>query len=123
MKNSAKKWLFSILLLYLVLAVPLSFAFSMGDVFYNVGFKQSKSDYTGSFSTIVYNVDQTAGDIATISRVRGYSISPLRNILLRVFMLAGIIAASAIFAESLVRIKYYKYTYNAKNNILVKLRI
>ena len=122
-KNSAKKLLFSILLLYLALAVPLSFAFSIGDVFNNVGLKQNKSDYVSSFSAITYNVDWAAGDIATIGRGRGHSVLSLRNILLRVFMLAGITAATTAFAGSLFHIKKYKSTYNAKNNILVKLRI
>ena len=121
-KNSAKKWLFSILLLYLVLAVPLSFAFSIGDVF-NIDFKQNKSDYVSTFSAITYNVDWAAGDISTIGRGRGHSVFSLRNILLRAFMLAGIAAASVAFAKSIIHIKNYKYTYNAKNNILVKLRI
>ena len=118
-----KKRLNLFLLAYLVLALIGSSAISAGEAFC---FEYSNNDsiYSGKyFSSINHFIDWLAGDVLTIRKTNGFSNSPLRSRLLRVFALAGTIAAAVYLAGT--NLKTLKNVNNptVKNLICLKLRI
>ena len=121
--NAGEKWLKSALLIYLILAIIGSLALSTGQDFSH---KKTNKDNTGSsgyFSSIVLTVDWLAEDTPAISKTHRYTNAALRNGLLRVFMLTGIIGITLFLAKSnLKKIKNDNFPI-IKNLVPLKLRI
>jgi len=118
-----KKYLKFFLLAYLALALIGSSAISAGEAFC---FEYSNNDsiYSGRyFSSISHTFDWLAGDMLTIRKTSGFSNSPLRNRSLRVFALAGIIAAAICLVGSNFQTLDKDNNPTIKNLILLRLRI
>ena len=98
--NAGGKWLKSVFLVYLALAIISSFAFSTGQDF---SYQKTKKDILGSgnnISSIAHTIDWLAEDTPIISKAYKYSNAPLRNGLFRVFTLAGIIGIAMFLTKS-----------------------
>ena len=118
-----KKWLKLFLLTYLVLALIGSSAISAGEAFC---FDYSNSDSISSgkyFSSTNRFIDWLAGDILTMRKTGGFSNSPLRNRLLRVFTLAGTIATAVYLVGANLQTLNNGNNQTIKNLILLRLRI
>jgi hypothetical protein len=118
-----RKRLKFVLLSYLILALIGSSAISAGEAFC---FEYSNNDSICSgryFSSISHIVDWLAGDVLTIRKTSGYSNSPLRNRLLRLFALAGTTAAAIYLAGANSKTIKNDNIPIMKNLVLLKLRI
>jgi hypothetical protein len=112
----------SVLLVYLILALIGSAAISAGEAFY----LEDSNDSLSSgryFSSIEYNVDWLTTNILTLRRARGYSNSPLRNKLLRIFTFAGIFSIALYLVGANLKIIKNDNVQIIKNLVLLKLRI
>ena len=111
-----------VLFVYLILALIGSAAISAGEAFC---FEYSDNDSlsSGGYFSSDHTIDWLAANALTLRKVRGYSNSLLRNRLLRVFALAGIISiAMYLVGENLKIIKDDNIPI-LKNLVLLKLRI
>ena len=119
--NRKKEKLYLILLVFLMLAMIGSFAFSTNEVLNNSD--TDKLGPAGFFSSADLNFDWLAENTTTIRKAIRYSSLPLRNGFFRVF--ASILICST--AMCLIRPHYLSIkndnTIIFKNNILLKLRI
>jgi len=118
-KKRAKLVLFA----YFILALIGSSAISAGEAFY---LENSNNDNISSgryFSSIDHNVDWLAANILTLKRARGYSNSPLRNKLLRIFTFAGIFSIALYLVGANLKIIENDYIQIIKNLVPLKLRI
>ena len=122
--NLWKKRLRPIFLVYLALTVTVSFAFSMRD---KICSPESDTDVpdTENFISSIYNfdsVDWLTENPNTMRRASECSSCQMRYGLLRVFGLAGILAAIAIPGNGCRAIKNEKVSMQ-KSNVPKKLRI
>jgi len=118
-----KKQLKLVLLAYLILALIGSSVISVGEAFC---FDYSNDDSICSgryFSSISHIIDWLAGDVLTIRKTNGYSNSPIRNRLLRLFALAGITATAIYLAGANLKTIRNDNITIIKNLVLLKLRI
>ena len=121
--KAGKKMPNLILAAYLTLAILGSFIFSTGQA---VSYEKFNKDILGAnnyFSSINHSVDWLAVNTHSINKINRYSNSPLRNIFLRVFVLAEIIGIAMFIAKT-----NYKSSKNnnfplIKNLVPLKLRI
>ena len=121
MSLNGDKWLKSVLIVYLILAIAGSCALSTGHAF---SYEKTNNDILGSgrnISSIAHTIDWLAEDTPTISKAHKYSNSPLRNGLLRVFILTGITGTAMLIALSGFTI--YKNTAFLTANYLVPLKL
>jgi hypothetical protein len=112
-----------VLLSYLILALIGSSAISAGEAFC---FDYSDNDSICSgryFSSISHIIDWLAGDILTIRKTNGYSNSPSRNRLHRLFALAGTTAAAIYLGGANLKTIKNDNIPIIKNLVLLKLRI
>ena len=117
------KWLKSVLMVYLVLAIIGSFAFSAGQTF---SYVKSDKDVLSSniyFSSINHVVDWLAEDTPIVSKAQRNSNSPLRICLLRIFTITGIISIAMLFAKSNVKINKNNNFLTVNYLVPLKLRI
>ena len=118
-----KKQLKLVLLAYLILALIGSSAISAGEAFC-FDYSNNDSIYSGRyFSSISHIIDWLAGDVLTIRKTNGYSNSPIRNRLLRLFALAGITATAIYLAGANLKTIRNDNITIIKNLVLLKLRI
>ena len=121
--NAGNKWLKSVLLVYLVLAITGSFVFSIGQDF---SYEKTNKDILRSgnnISSITHTIDWLAEDTPIIGKAHRFFNTQLRNGLLRVFILVGIINIAMFPAKSNLR-TYKKDSFPViKNLIPLKLRI
>jgi len=118
-----KKWAKFVLFACLILALIGSSAISAGEAFY---LEDSNNDNLNSgryFSSIDYNIDWLASNILTLRRVRGYSNSPLRNKLLRIFTFTGIFSIALYLAGANLKIIKNDNIQILRNLVPLKLRI
>ena len=122
-RNAGDKRLKSVLLVYLMLAIIGSFAFSICQDF---SFETANKDTLGSgnnISSVTHAIDWLAEDTLIVSKAHKFSNSTVRNGLLRIFTLAGIITIAMIPAQSNLR-KYKNNNFpEIKNLVPLKLRI
>ena len=121
--NAGGKWLKSVFLVYLALAIISSFAFSTGQDF---SYQKTKKDILGSgnnISSIAHTIDWLAEDTPIISKARNFSNTTLRNGLLRIFILPGIIGMALFLAKSNLKIIKNGTVLVIKNLVPLKLRI
>jgi hypothetical protein len=112
-----------VLLSYLILALIGSSAISAGEAFC-FDYSNNDSIYSGkSFSSVNHFIDWLAGDVLTIRKTNGYSNSPSRNRLLRLFALAGTSAAAIYLAGANSKTIKNDNIPIMKNLVLLKLRI
>ena len=110
-KNSGKKWLRSILLIYIALAVPGSFAFSMLESFHLEETAENRENFNGNHTLKAYTMDWTTVTIAPITRIREPS-SQHRSGLSQHFIYATVCFKALCFEKP-----YFQFTQ--KNNILI----
>jgi len=118
-----KKWAKLVLFAYFILALIGSSAISAGEAFY---LENSNDDSLSSdryFSSIDYNVDWLAASILTLRRARGYSNSPLRSKLLRIFTFTGIFSIALYLVGANLKIIKNDNIQILKNLVPLKLRI
>jgi len=118
-----EKWPKKILMFYLALAIIGTFAFSIGQTFSYENSNQNNLSSIVYISSTAHTIDWLAEDTPTVNKAYKYSNSPLRNSLLRIFTLPGIISIALLLAKS--HYKQYKND-NApriKNLVPLKLRI
>ena len=121
--NIREKWLNSILMVYLILAMIGSFALSTGKDFRNADFDKNIPGSNCYISSIALTIDWLAEDTPTVSNVHNYSNPSLRNGLLRVFTLTGIIGITVFLAKSNFKINKNNNFPTIKNLVPFKLRI
>jgi len=118
-----KKWLKLVLLAYLVLALIGSSAISAGEAFC-FDYSNNDSIYSGRyFSSISHTLDWLAGDVLTIRKTNGFPNSPLRNRLIRLFTLAGTIAAVIYLVGANLQTLNKDNNPTIKNLVLLRLRV
>ena len=121
--SAGEKWLKSVLMVYLIFAVIGSFAFSTGQAF---SYEKINRDILGSssyFSSMHHTIDWLAEDTPTISKANKHSNPALRNSLLRVFTLTGIIGTAVFLTKSNFKINKNDNFPVIKNLVPLKLRI
>jgi len=117
-----KKWAKFALFAYFILALIGSSAISTGEAFYLEDSNDSLSSGR-CFSSTDYIVDWLAANILTLRRARGYSNSPLRNKLLRIFTFTGIFSIALYLVGANLKIIKNDNIHIRKNLIPLKLRI
>ena len=118
-KTRLKKFL----IIYLILAITGSFAFTLGEFLCSTG---SGTDNMGSgrfFSSISHTIDWLAEDSPAISKANRYSNNSMNTGMLRVFVFAGLFGITMILTKSKIKININNNFLNRKNNIPLKLRI
>ena len=118
-----KKLLCHIFLAYLILAVPGSFVFSMGESFYIDSLNKKSLGADVFFSSMSHAVDWLSEDAAVIGKAYRYSNSRLRYGLLRAFASVGICIATVYFARSCLQAIKKDNSFIAKSDIPLKLLI
>ena len=121
--NVGEKWLKGVFLVYLILAIMGSFTFTAGQT---NSYEQTNKDILGSnsyFSSIALTIDWLAEDVLIIGKAHKHSNSPLRNGLLRVFTLTGVIGIIMFMAKSGFTIDKNDNYPTIKNLVQLKLRI
>ncbi|MCL1927360.1 MAG: hypothetical protein FWG07_01015 [Treponema sp.] len=119
--NAGNKRLKSVLLVYLILAITGSFAFSTGQSF---SYEKINNDILGSgrnISSITHIIDWLAEDTPVISKAHKYSNTPLRSGLLRIFTLTGTIGIAMFLVKS--NFSMIKNTTFLTVNYLVPLKL
>ena len=116
-----KKWLHIILLAYLVLAVPGSLVFSVGESFCVDNLDTDSLGADVFFSSISHTVDWLAED-TTIGKAQ-YSSSRLRYGLLRELDFVGICITALYFARSYLQLIKNDNVFTARNHIPLILRL
>jgi hypothetical protein len=109
-----------ILIMYLVFAIIGTFAVGGASCFEH---SNKGLDTNRYFSAMSHTVDWLAEDTTTIGKAHGSANSPLRNGLLRVFILAGTIVAAVYLARANLKIIKNENFLPVKKLILLKLRI
>ena len=123
MSLNGDKWHKSVLLVYLILAIMGSFAFSTDMSF---SYEITSNDFLGSscnISSISHAIDWLAEDTPIISKAHKYSNAPLRNGLFRVFTFAGIIGIAMFLTKSNFIVNKNDNFRIIKNLVPLKLRI
>ena len=121
--DTEKKYARIVPLVYLILAVTGSFAFSTGEAF---RFNEINKDILGSkiyFSSIVHTVDWLAEDTPIISKAYKYSNSPLRSGLLRFSAFTGITGLAIYPVKSNFKINKNDIFPAIRNLVPLKLLI
>jgi len=121
--KTGEKRLKLVLLTYLILALIGTSVISMGEAFY-LEYSNNDSISSGAcFYSISHTVDWMAGEALTLRKARGYSNSPLRNRLFRVFALAEITAIALYLVGENIKIIKNDNIPIIKNLVPLKLRI
>jgi len=115
-----KKWLQFILLSYLALAVTGSFTFFKKE---NLWFANSNAAKLDTENFFLLSVIDRSVDLLAEYTIRRPNSFQLRNVFLRVFVLAGIFTAAVLFSGSCYNMFNNDKTLVQKNTILLKLRI
>ena len=127
-RYTRKKWPYLIPLLYLMVAVPGSFAFSLAEIDFPGTYFDSDKLHAGTLDSGDYSVispafDWMAEDTTTINKASKDSSLPLRNGLVRIFTLWGIHIAAVSFTEQFLEIIKKSGSIAIKNNLPLMLRI
>ena len=117
-----KKWTKFVLFAYFILALIGSSAISAGGAFYLEDPYDSLSSGR-CFSSMDHTVDWLAASTLTLRRARGFSNSPLRNKLLRIFTFTGIFSIALYLVGENLKIIKNDNIQITKNLIPLKLRI
>jgi len=121
--KTVKKQTKIVLFAYLILALIGSSAISAGEAFCLEYSDNDSLSSGGYFSSINHIIDRLAANILTLRKARGYSNSLLRNRLLRIFTLAGVIAIALYLAGTNLKIIKNDNIQIIRNLVLLKLRI
>jgi len=117
-----KKWTKFVLFTYFILALIGSSAISAGEAFYLEDSDDSLSSGR-CFSSMNHRVDWLTAEILTLRRARGFSNSPLRNKLLRIFTFTGIFSIALYLVGANLKIIKNDNIHIIKNLVPLKLRI
>ena len=112
-----------VLLPYLILALIVSSAISTAEAFCIEYSRDDRMSSGGCFCSISHTIDWLAGETLTLRKDSGYSNSPLRNGLLRVFTFAGTISIALYLAGANLKIIKNDNIQIIRNLVLLKLRI
>jgi hypothetical protein len=111
-----------VLFMYLILALIGSAAISAGEAFC---FEYSNNDTlsSGGYISPGHTIDWLVADALTLRKANGYSNSPLRNRLLRVFTFAGTISMALYLVGAKLKKMNNDNIQTIRNLVLLKLRI
>ena len=114
-----KKWLYFSFSIYLILAIIVTFTFSIGNpsYFFNASPSNENSDLRS------YTINWTARETVAITRARNNSPSPLRNGMIRGLTPPGINRLVLCFAETPLKAAESNYIPIKKDTIILQLRI
>jgi len=112
-----------VLLACLILALIGSSAISAGEAFCSEYSNDDNLSSNTYFSSVGHTIDWLTAQVLTLRRAHGYSNSPLRNRLLRVFTFAGAIAVTIYLVGANLKIIKNDNMPIIRNLVLLKLRI
>ena len=106
---------------YLLLATACVFSLVITEPLFNKDVRSAAHNDTNSLKKP--SLDWHSCEAISVTKVRGFSSSPLRNGTLRTFTPAEINDVSVYFCESYYKAAVSNYMPDKKNTILLKLRI
>ena len=121
--NAVDKWLKSVLVVYLILAITGLCTFPANHAF---SYDKTNNDILRSgrnISSITHIIDWLAEDTPVIGKAHKYSNSQLHNGLFRVFTFAGIIGIAMLLTKSNFIVNKNDNFRIIKNLVPLKLRI
>jgi len=121
--TAGAKWLKFTLLFFLIFAIICTLALSTGETFC---FLHIGKDSIGSgvfLAPLDHTVDWLAEDTPTVGKAQGYSGTPLRNGILRIFSFAGLIVITMFLGNKKYQIIKNDNIPYLNNIIPLKLRI